>query len=145
MASDRFYNRWMLYASLFLAMALDATVTLLGQPDSYWDKISGATEGAPHAKAALDHSPLAFVGMEFAIFLGFSILILLLPRVLALLVSVSIALASFIGTLTWFMFTFKFSYWFIYLYFPLISIPIILSCRQCYYRSERADTHIRKL
>lgn len=128
----RFYKRWMLFASVFLAMALDAAVTLLGQPDSYWNHAGGATEGAPHAKVALDYSPLAFVGLVLVIFIGVSVLIFVLPRMLGLLVSVSVSIGSYVGALTWFIFAFNFSYWFLYLYCPLISIPIILSCRQCF-------------
>src|SRR5262249_58188235 len=76
------------------AMALlDLGLTLRGQPASYWEgSFTDTREGNPVVDAVLRVHPLAVVAAAVVYVLGFTGLILLLPRPVAQTIAVAVAL-----------------------------------------------------
>jgi hypothetical protein len=85
-----------------LALALDATLTMCGQPEEYWaGDYSQTNEGAPfHRKLFTLHPAAAVAG--YAAWGGILIgLILLLPEALAVVLAVAVVFGHTVGAYTW--------------------------------------------
>ena len=85
-----------------LALALDAGLTLRGQPKEYWaGDYSQTTEGAPfHRKLFAIHPAAAVAG--YAAWAGILVgLILLLPESLAVVFSIAVVFGHTAGAYTW--------------------------------------------
>lgn len=80
----------------------DAGLTLLGQPDSYWqgDYLS-VIEGNPLPRWLLEFHPLAFVLVLAGWVLCFSLLILLLPRRWACCAYLAVLFGHSVGAASW--------------------------------------------
>jgi len=86
------------------AILLDATLTLLGQPSTYWHHHQTALEGNPFFRHYLcrGYVPFCFAMLVFATF-AFS-LISILPRRVALLFIFYYLFTEFFTTETWLLF-----------------------------------------
>ena len=85
-----------------LLAALDASLTLYGQPSDYWaGDYSQALEGTPGFRILLTHGPAAFIAGEAVWVLAFVGLILMLPSTLALAVCLQFTLGHTIGAFSW--------------------------------------------
>jgi hypothetical protein len=85
-----------------LLAALDGSVTLMGQPDAYWEgDYSRALEGTPGFRILLTHGPLAYVAGLSVWALAFVGMILLLPSTLALAACLLFTLGHTIGAFSW--------------------------------------------
>jgi hypothetical protein len=85
-----------------LALALDNTVTLCGQPEEYWaGDYSQINESAPFNRMLFAIHPAAFVAWSAA-WAGILIaLILLLPESLAVVMSIAVVFGHTAGAYTW--------------------------------------------
>ena len=88
-----------------LLTALDYGLTLAGQPKEYWAGDHGQVrETDPIEHALLVYHPLAFVAVNAAITLVFIGLILLTPRIVAVILSIMTSLLHWAGASTWLIF-----------------------------------------
>jgi hypothetical protein len=95
--------RWLVVCLIFL----DATLTLLGQPSTYWHNYQTALEGNPFFRQYLcrGYVPFCFAMLVFATFV-FSF-VSILPRLAALVLIFTYLFAEFFTTETWLMFRWK--------------------------------------
>lgn len=86
---------------VFLAM-LDGLVTLIGQPEAYWEgDYSKALEGTPGFRILLTHGPAAYaVGLAVWV-MAFVGMILMLPSTLALAICFQFTLGHALGAFSW--------------------------------------------
>jgi hypothetical protein len=88
-----------------LLTALDCGLTLTGQPKEYWAGDYGrAHEMDPIEHTLLVYHPLAFVAGNAALTLVLIGLILLTPRIVAVIFSIMTSLTHWAGAFTWFFF-----------------------------------------
>ncbi len=101
MMGARARRLWLVLPPLLVCLA-DQVVTLSGQPAEYW---AGATlharEGSPPALWLLQQHPLAYIAAAAGYALGFSVAIILLPRLLAQTLAVGLVLGHAWGTASW--------------------------------------------
>jgi|SRR5579862_2550945 len=85
-----------------LAFLFDVGMTLHGQPAEYWaGDYSQTTEGAPFIRKAYLLHPAAVFGVE-ALWVGIIVTwVLLLPEVLAVIVSIAVVFGHTVGGYTW--------------------------------------------
>ena len=121
-------QRWFAVLSPAILVAWDAGLTLLGQPKAYWADHSVTNEFAPMFNSALQTSPWAFVAVTILWTCGIALLVLILPRYFALLVSVSFTTGHAAAASGWMLYHFNFGYWSLYWYHPLVSALIVASC-----------------
>jgi hypothetical protein len=110
---DRMYIRKTLLCIPPVALCLlDQTVTLVGQPKSYWvGNYTDALEGNPWFNWLLQRHPLAFEAGIAAWILLFCSLILLMPRLGAMVISIAVVLGHTWGTATWLCWRVRHGYW----------------------------------
>jgi hypothetical protein len=90
-----------------LLALLDGGLTLVGQSSDYWAGDYGdVNELSPTFHQLLAYHPLAYAGGFIAWVVMFVVLILLLPRTLALTASIAIAMSHTGGASTWLLFRF---------------------------------------
>jgi hypothetical protein len=91
---------------------LDQTITLAGQSSLYWSgHYADSNEGNPLFNWLLQQHPLAFeAGIAVRIVL-FGSLILVLPRLAAMVVSIAIVLGHTWGAATWLCWKVQHGYW----------------------------------
>jgi hypothetical protein len=91
--------------------ALDAGLTLFGQSAAYWaGEYRCVSEGSPIPNHFLQFHPIAFaIGILLWAML-FVIIILLMPDVLALIVSIVVTFGHVWGASTWLFFRFQYGY-----------------------------------
>lgn len=86
-----------------LLTALDYGMTLAGQPNEYWaGDYSQARELDPILHTLLVCHPLAFIAVNVALTLVLIGLILLTPRIMAVILSIMTSLIHWAGASTWF-------------------------------------------
>lgn len=86
---------------ILLAM-LDGAVTLIGQPEAYWQgDYSKALEGTPGFRALLTHGPIVYAAGLAVWVLAFVGMILMLPSTLALAVCLQFTLGHTLGAFSW--------------------------------------------
>jgi len=85
-----------------VAFLLDSGLTLHGQPSEYWaGDYSHTTEGGPFWRRLYTIHPWAAVG-GYALWVGLGAgLLVLLPEVLAVILSIAIVFGHFAGAYTW--------------------------------------------
>ncbi len=124
----RFADRWPFILAPTLFVILDAGLTLLGQPHVYWIDHTVTNEMAPMFNTALKASPWAFVAVIFLWTCGIAVLVFALPRILALVVSVTFITGHAEAALGWLFYRFDFSYWTHYWYHPITAVIIVAVC-----------------
>jgi hypothetical protein len=93
------------------AATLDAALTLRGQSAEYWaGNYAGVNELSPTFHHLLAYHPLAFVAGFLAWLLIFGTMILLLPRMLALAISLAVTIGHTWGATTWLLHRFHYGY-----------------------------------
>jgi hypothetical protein len=94
-----------------LAWALDNSVTLVGQSPAYWaGNYAAVNEGSPTFNQLLQIHPTAFA-LGAVVWAGvFTGIILLLPDVLALIISIAVTLGHTVGAATWILYRFGYGY-----------------------------------
>jgi hypothetical protein len=93
------------------AASLDAALTLRGQSAEYWaGKYARVNELSPTFHHLLAYHPLAFVAGFLGWALIFTTVILLLPRTLALAMSLAVTLGHTWGATTWLLHRFHYGY-----------------------------------
>jgi hypothetical protein len=116
-----------------LAMAVDGYVTLAGQPAEYWNgDYNRVNEGSVTFKDLLLTHPFAFIAGLVINGAIVSMLILLLPRLLALMTSLTATIGHTWGATTWLAFRFQFSYAAYQLYFCCIALVISFCLTQAW-------------
>lgn len=111
---------------------MDATVTLMGQPDQYWsDGFSKVNEANPAARFALSLSPMHFA-IEQMFYIAFWCGIILLghPK-LAFVVSLWVTIVHLVGTFYWVYLVFRWNYFEVSALFFIVSLMLSL----CWFRS----------
>jgi hypothetical protein len=95
---------WLLLPPIALC-ALDGSLTLYGQPETYWaGDYAAFLEGSPSFAHYLSIHPMVAVG-AFALWVAiFSALILLLPEKLALILAVAVTVGHMAGAATWLLY-----------------------------------------
>jgi hypothetical protein len=92
---------WLCLPALLVCL-VDQVLTLGRQPAEYWaGDYLRAQEGSPHGLWLLQIHPLAYAGAAATYMLGFTTLILLLPRVPAQILAVGLVLGHTWGASTW--------------------------------------------
>lgn len=92
---------WLAAPPALLCM-LDAGLTLYGQSKGYWaGNYAEVNEFSPSFAQYLSIHPLAFVGANLLWILIFSVIVSLLPEVLALTVSIAIMIGHMGGAASW--------------------------------------------
>ena len=117
-------RRWWRYALPAFFVALDAAVTLAGQPDAYWTGgYEQVNEISPHFAFLLRVHPLALVAGNVLWIGAFSLAIALLPRVPSLAVSLGFAVAHAANAFNWLLYHFEvMGYWLNALYFGVLGV-----------------------
>ena len=93
------------------AASLDAVLTLRGQSAEYWaGNYARVNELSPTFHHLLAYHPLAFVAGILAWLLIFGTIILLLPRMLALAMSLAVTIGHTWGATTWLLHRFHYGY-----------------------------------
>jgi hypothetical protein len=88
--------------------ALDMGLTLFGQPEAYWaGDYSAVREQSPSFAHYLSIHPAVFCAAAALWIIIFSLLILLLPEMLALLLSVAVTIGHMAGAATWLIYRFN--------------------------------------
>jgi hypothetical protein len=101
MCSSRPRRLWLALAPLLVCIA-DQVVTLSGQTAEYWaGDYSAPHEGSPQGYWLLQQHPLAYIAAAAGYMLTFTIVILLLPRLLAQTLAVGLVLGHAWGTASW--------------------------------------------
>ncbi|MBP7051896.1 MAG: hypothetical protein KBE65_12855 [Phycisphaerae bacterium] len=95
--------RWLLVA----VIAVDVTLTLIGQPSSYWHNPSTGVEGNPFFAWFLVRGPLFFVSTAVFYAAVAFLLSSLLPYRLALIVCLSFVFGHYCGASSWLLFRFN--------------------------------------
>ena len=91
--------------------ASDGSVTLLGQSDVYWSgNYAHVNEASPTFNHLLQIHPAAFAAGLCVWAMMFVVMILLLPELLALIISIGVTFAHAAGTATWLLWRFQFGY-----------------------------------
>ena len=91
---------------------LGQTITLIGQTPRYWSgQYADANEGNPLFNWLLQQHPLAFEAGIAAWIVVFCTLILVLPRLAAMVVSIAVVLGHTWGTATWLCWKVQHGYW----------------------------------
>ena len=102
---------WLCVPPLALCL-IDQTITLAGQSRAYWAGLrSNAVEDNPFFRWLLQQHPLAFEAGIVVWILLFCSIILLLPRLGAMVVSVAIVLGHTWGTASWLCWKVRHGYW----------------------------------
>jgi hypothetical protein len=97
-------RRVRLWIGPVLMCAVDAVVTLLGQPESYWDGARhSAKESNPFGLWLLHIHPSAFVAGVMVSILGYVLLIERLPKNLARVASFLLLFLHALGAASWFI------------------------------------------
>ncbi|MCH8969161.1 MAG: hypothetical protein IIA66_08595, partial [Planctomycetes bacterium] len=116
---------WLCVAPFALCM-LDQGITLVGQSSAYWaGDYSVAIEGNPWFQWLLQQHPLAFEAGIFAWVAVFCGLILVLPRRVAMTISVAIVLGHAWGASTWIFWKIPHGYWLVLALYLLSAIAIV--------------------
>src|SRR5436190_14266689 len=111
MTTETFFMVWLrrafalrgrLLVAPLAALAADATVTLLLQSSDYWSgRYEAASEGEVIGALTLRLHPLAFVTWIAMWALALTIVIVLVPEIIARIICVSAALLHTFGLFTW--------------------------------------------
>lgn len=129
---------WLCVAPVALCM-LDQGITLVGQSSAYWaGDYSVASEGNPWFQWLLQQHPLAFEAGIFtwvAIFCG---LIMVLPRRVAMTISVAIVLGHAWGASTWIYWKIPHGYWLVLILYLLSAIAIVATWEKFGIASENS-------
>jgi hypothetical protein len=116
-----------------LVMAVDGCVTLAGQPAEYWAGDYGrVNEGSVTFRDLLLAHPAAFVAGLAANGAIVSLLILLLPRLLALMTALTATIGHTWGATTWLAFRFQFSYAQCQLFFCCVALVLSICLTQAW-------------
>lgn len=124
-------NKLWLFLPFLLVFLIDAGITLANQPGDYW-----AGDHRIHNEMfalfawGLAHGPWAFVLVCAAWLLVFGALILLLPRLLAEILSLSLVSGHTWGAMTWLVYQLNLNYFVCLLFFLLSATGFILSLRK---------------
>lgn len=90
---------------------LDTSVTLAGQSADYWSgNFSEPEESCPTLFRLLSIHPVAFVGGMLIWIVAFTVLIVLLPDVLALIASIGITFGHTAGAASWLLWRYQYGY-----------------------------------
>ena len=91
-----------LWLAPLLLCGLDFSLTLLGQPEGFWDPaVRRVNEGSPEFKRALLAGPLAATGLAAFWMLSLAGLLVLLPRWFAVWLATAAAVGHTWGASTW--------------------------------------------
>ena len=124
-------NKLWLFLPFLLVFLIDAGITLANQPGDYW-----AGDHRIHNEMfvlfawGLAHGPWAFVLVCAAWLLVSGALILLLPRLLAEILSLSLVSGHTWGAMTWLVYQLELNYLACLLFFLLSATVFILSLRK---------------
>ena len=124
-------NKLWLFLPFLCVFLVDAGITLANQPDGYWagdHRI--ANEMFVLFAWGLVHGPGAFVLVCAAWLLVFGALILLLPRLLAEILSLSLVSGHTWGAMTWLVYQLELNYPACLLFFVLSATVFILALRK---------------
>ncbi|MEM7391565.1 MAG: hypothetical protein AAF492_04385 [Verrucomicrobiota bacterium] len=116
----------------FVSVALvDVGVTLHGQEAAYWaGDYSAFNEASPIFAWALAMHPLVFVA-EFAVWcLVFSLVLLVLPRLLSEIVALALVSGHTWGATTWLLWRYEVGYWLCIAFFVFTATVFIFSYRR---------------
>ena len=95
--------RWLVVCAIFI----DAALTLLGQPSTYWHDYQTALEGNPFFRQFLCRGYLSFL-LVMLVFASFAFLIIsILPRRAALMLIFTYLFVEFFTTESWLMLRWK--------------------------------------
>lgn len=110
--------------------AMDGLLTLFGQPAEYWaGDYAAAWEGSPSFHDYLTIHPLVAVGAMLLWMAIFSALVLLLPEMLALTLSMAIAIGHMSGAGSWLIYRFH-SYQGWCALFPLTAALLVFAFKR---------------
>ena len=113
--------RWVMLA----AMALDTTVTLLGQPAGYFHHPERVHEGNSFSYFLLSHGWYAYLSAHLVLFAGLFRLVPVLSRFWGMLVVFYFGLTGFIGGSNWFFFEWRMGMQTPVLYGIILSVSIV--------------------
>jgi hypothetical protein len=122
---------WLCVAPAVLA-TLDKAMTLWGQPAEYWaGDYTGYNELNPVSAWSLGWHPLALVVQNFLWISAFGLLIVVLPRRMAKILALAIAMGHAAGVGWWLLIILQ--------WFPLVMIHFLASAALLVFTWERAD------
>ncbi len=128
MLKQKLFSHWPQLVGIFLLIALDASLTYFGQPESYWTDHSTNNELSWIFAPALNSSPLHFVLAVLAYMLVILSLVLLLPRLWSLAIAINFMLAHFAASTGWLIYQYEFGYNLNFWFPPLIGSMLIFIC-----------------
>ena len=118
---------WLCVPPIVLCM-VDQLLTLGGQPESYWrGQYDHANEASPPFYWLLRQHPLAFEAGIAAWILLFCLAILVLPRRLAMTLSIAILIGHTWGAASWLTMRGPYGYWLSIALFGAAALTITLS------------------
>lgn len=96
--------RWVMAA----VIAVDTTVTIIGQPGGFWKGTGEANEGNDLIRIFVEMGPLKFLVSSFLYIMAAFLLVSYLPRRLALAILFAYMLGHYFGASTWLVYSFRF-------------------------------------
>jgi len=125
---EQFKERWTCAAGLAFFILLDGVLTLLGQPDGYWTNHSSPNERSAVGHFLLEYSPVAFFA-GIVLYAGIlSFFALIIPRIFALVLSISMIVGHSEAAFGWLTYRFGFSDWTHVFYGSGVAFVIIHIC-----------------
>jgi hypothetical protein len=93
----------------FTSCLLDKSMTLLGQPARYWaGDYAKYYEGNPITAYFLARNPAAYLVYTLVQFILYGLIIMLLPKRLAMITALAITILHFTGAATWIWLSWKY-------------------------------------
>lgn len=124
-------SRLWLCLPFILIFLCDASVTLAGQPSSYWQgNRQNVTEVFPLFAWALTHGPSVFVVICLLWIAVFCMLIVSVPSLIAEILALALVNGHTWGTMTWLVYDIRLDYHLCLMFFVLSGALFILSYRK---------------
>jgi uncharacterized membrane protein YphA (DoxX/SURF4 family) len=105
-------------------MVLDFTLTLAGQPSSYWKDPSQAQEFNALAASAMHRGPAAILA-GWSVYAAAAVALTFLPRLFGAIAAMTFALAHFCAASGWIIYRFHLGMTGLYLFSLLVGATII--------------------
>ncbi len=118
------------YAGPVVLTIADATVTLIGQPKSYWDDYATVAELAPAFAYLLKVHPMMFVLGVLVWIVIYLALIRYSRAYISIIISISFIIGHFLGALTWLLYRFRMDYHMLFILIPLLSALVYQVTRE---------------
>lgn len=113
--------RWPMLAT----MILDYTVTLAGQPDSFWHRPETMRESNQLARVFLAYGWRGYIFYAFLLVSGTFLLLYILPRTGAMICVLATTLGGFAGSSNWSFYDWRLGIWAPVTYGIVVSIAIV--------------------